>query len=49
MSILVVMLSGAVGLGLAGLAALIWALKSGQFDDPSGAAVRVLDDPDHPA
>ena len=37
-------------LGLAGLCALLWALRSGQFDDLDGAAVRILidDEPDGP-
>jgi cbb3-type cytochrome oxidase maturation protein len=32
----------ALTLGLAGLAAFFWALRSGQFDDPDGAANRIL-------
>lgn len=36
----------ALGLGLCGLAAFFWSLKSGQFDDPDGAAVRILIDED---
>ena len=35
-------------LGLAGLGAFMWALKSGQFDDLDGAANRVLRDDDLP-
>ena len=31
-------------LGLAGLAAFFWALRNGQFDDPDGAAARILID-----
>jgi cbb3-type cytochrome oxidase maturation protein len=31
-----------IGMGLAGLAAFVWALRSGQFDDPDGDACRVL-------
>ena len=31
-------------LGLLGLAAFLWALKSGQFDDLEGAALRILED-----
>ncbi|MDN3647246.1 cbb3-type cytochrome oxidase assembly protein CcoS [Pontixanthobacter aestiaquae] len=34
----------ALGLGLAGLIAFFWALRSGQFDDPEGAANRILID-----
>jgi cbb3-type cytochrome oxidase maturation protein len=29
-------------LGLAGLAAFFWAMRSGQFDDMDGAAARIL-------
>ncbi|MEC9347037.1 MAG: cbb3-type cytochrome oxidase assembly protein CcoS [Pseudomonadota bacterium] len=32
----------ALFLGAVGLGAFIWALKSGQFDDPEGAARRIL-------
>lgn len=40
----------ALGLGLVGLAAFLWALKSGQFDDLDGAANRILfDDEDQTA
>ena len=36
-------------LGLLGLAAFLWALKSGQYDDLDGAAQRILfDDDDEP-
>lgn len=38
-------------LGLMGLLAFLWALKSGQFDDLDGAAYRILfeeDDLDKP-
>jgi cbb3-type cytochrome oxidase maturation protein len=33
-------------LGLTGLAAFLWSLKDGQYDDVQGAAVRVLSDED---
>jgi len=46
---LVLLLPAALGLGLIGLAAFLWALKSGQFDDLDGAAVRALfSDDDQP-
>ncbi len=36
-------------LGLIGLVAFLWALKSGQYDDLDGAAQRILfDDEDEP-
>ncbi len=39
----------ALCLGLAGLAAFIWSLNSGQYDDLDGAAERILfDDEDFP-
>lgn len=36
----------ALFLGLLGLGAFMWAMKSGQFDDLDGAAERVLHDED---
>ncbi|WOF42604.1 cbb3-type cytochrome oxidase assembly protein CcoS [Sphingopyxis indica] len=38
----------ALGLGLLGLAAFFWSLRSGQFDDLDGAALRIFvdDEPD---
>lgn len=38
----------ALGLGLAGLAAFFWSIRDGQFDDPDGAALRILTDDDAP-
>ena len=32
----------ALGLGLLGLGAFFWSLRSGQFDDLDGAALRIL-------
>ena len=46
MNVLVYMLPLALGLGLAGLFAFLWALKSGQYSDVDGAALRVLEDDD---
>ncbi len=37
-----VLLPVALGLGLAGLAAFFWAVKSGQFDDLDGDSMRIL-------
>ena len=34
----------ALGLGLLGLVAFFWALRSGQFEDPDGSAARILID-----
>jgi cbb3-type cytochrome oxidase maturation protein len=33
-------------LGFIGLGAFLWALRSGQYDDPDGAASRILFDDD---
>ncbi len=51
MSVLLLLVPAALFLGLLGLAAFLWALKSGQFEDPHGAAARVLsdDEEDQPA
>jgi cbb3-type cytochrome oxidase maturation protein len=38
----------ALGLGLAGLAAFFWAVRSGQFEDLDGAAIRILIDEEEP-
>jgi cbb3-type cytochrome oxidase maturation protein len=46
MNVLVYLLPIALGLGLLGLAAFLWSLKSGQYDDLDGAAARILDDDD---
>jgi cbb3-type cytochrome oxidase maturation protein len=36
----------ALGLGLLGLFAFFWSLKSGQFEDLDGAGLRILIDED---
>lgn len=46
MNVLVYLLPMALGLGFAGLAAFLWSLRTGQYDDLDGAALRVLDDQD---
>lgn len=46
MNVLVVLVPLALGLGLAGLGAFLWSLKSGQYEDLEGAALRVLSDDD---
>ena len=39
----------ALGLGICGLAAFMWCLRSSQYDDLDGAAERILlDDEDKP-
>ncbi|VAW08303.1 Type cbb3 cytochrome oxidase biogenesis protein CcoS, involved in heme b insertion [hydrothermal vent metagenome] len=46
MTVLIYLIPIALFLGGLGLAAFMWALKSGQFDDPDGAAERILLDDD---
>jgi cbb3-type cytochrome oxidase maturation protein len=38
----------ALFMGGLGLAAFIWSLRSGQYDDLEGAAWRILEDDDRP-
>jgi cbb3-type cytochrome oxidase maturation protein len=42
------LIPAALVLGLIGLGAFLWALKSGQFEDMDGAANRILFDDDPP-
>lgn len=46
MNVLVYLVPAALGLGLLGLAAFLWSLKSGQYEDLDGAALRILRDDD---
>jgi cbb3-type cytochrome oxidase maturation protein len=46
MNVLVYLVPMALMLGLTGLAAFLWSLRSGQYDDMEGAALRMLDDDD---
>ena len=46
MNVLVYLLPVALALGLIGLVAFLWSLRSGQYDDVEGAALRILDDDD---
>lgn len=48
MDVLLYLIPIALVMGVIGLVAFMWALKSGQFDDPEGAANRILRDDDHP-
>ena len=48
MNMLLILIPVAVGLGLLGLIAFLWALRSGQFDDMEGSASRILFDDDPP-
>lgn len=44
MNHLLVLIPIALGLGLLGLGAFIWSLKSRQYEDLDGAAQRILND-----
>jgi cbb3-type cytochrome oxidase maturation protein len=46
MDSLMVLIPVALLLGLMALAAFLWALRDGQYDDPDGAAGRILFDDD---
>ena len=46
MNVLVYLVPMALGLGLLGLAAFFWSLKSRQYEDLEGAAMRMLSDDD---
>lgn len=46
MDVLLYLVPMALLLGLSGLAAFLWSLKNGQYDDVEGAALRVLTDDD---
>jgi cbb3-type cytochrome oxidase maturation protein len=46
MNVIVYLLPMALGLGLIGLFGFLWSLRSGQYDDLDGAALRVLSDDD---
>ncbi len=46
MNVLVYLVPMALALGLTGLLAFVWSIRSGQLDDLDGAALRVLSDDD---
>ena len=46
MNVLIYLVPIALALGLTGLAAFLWSLRNGQYDDVEGAALRVLSDDD---
>ncbi len=39
---LLVLVPLSIGMGLVGLAAFFWAVRNDQFDDPDGAAWRII-------
>lgn len=48
MNLLIYLIPVALGLGALGLAAFLWSMQTGQFEDPDGAAERILHDDDEP-
>ena len=46
MEVMIILVPLALALGLAGLLAFLWSLKSGQYDDLEGAAWRAIADDD---
>ncbi|EPX85769.1 cytochrome oxidase maturation protein, cbb3-type [Rubellimicrobium thermophilum DSM 16684] len=44
MAVLVLLVPVSLGLGLLGLAAFLWTLRTRQYDDPEGDAARILSD-----
>jgi cbb3-type cytochrome oxidase maturation protein len=49
MDVIIYLIPIALFLGVLGLIAFLWSLKTGQFDDLDGAAHRILFDDDEPA
>jgi cbb3-type cytochrome oxidase maturation protein len=46
MNVLIYLVPMALALGLTGLGAFLWSLRTGQYDDLDGAALRILSDDD---
>ncbi len=44
MNLLIYLIPVALFLGFLGLLAFLWSLKNGQYEDPDGAAQRILND-----
>jgi cbb3-type cytochrome oxidase maturation protein len=45
-TVLLYLVPAALSLGAVGLCAFLWSLRSGQYEDLDGAALRVLQDDD---
>ncbi len=43
MDVLVILIPASLFLGLLGLAAFVWTLRKGMYDDPDGDGQRILD------
>ena len=48
MWVILILVPLALGLGLIGLAAFLWSLRSGQYEDLEGAGWRAITDDDPP-
>lgn len=48
MTALLILIPVSLGLGAIGLGAFFWAMRHGQFDDPDGNAMRVIEPSDPP-
>ena len=48
MTVLAILIPVSLGLGLIGLVAFIWSLKTNQYDDLEGDAARILFDEKEP-
>lgn len=48
MNVLAILIPCSLALGGLALLAFIWTIRSNQFDDPEGAAWRILSDDDRP-
>lgn len=48
MTVVLILLPIALLMGFFGLIAFLWALRDGQFEDPDGAAARILQEADVP-
>lgn len=48
MTSLAVLIPVSLGMGLIGLCAFFWAMRTNQFDDPEGNAWRVITPEHHP-
>ena len=46
MSAMAVLIPIGIIMGVAGLGAFLWSLRTGQYEDMDGAAERILDDQD---
>ena len=46
MNVLIYLVPMALALGFTGLAAFLWSLRAGQYNDLDGAALRILSDDD---